>query len=65
MSTSMLEYSKMILTKVSFDHKLFERELIKAVGMLIPTDRDELKAWVIRNFGIQYQRYFTDYNPAL
>ncbi len=65
MATSMLDYCKLILEKVSFDRKLFEKELVKAVGILIPTDREELKGWVVRNFGVQYQRYFTDYTPAL
>lgn len=64
MATSMLEYSKTILQKVSFDHKLFEKELLKALRLLMPTDRDELQAWVVRNFGTQYQRYFTNVNWA-
>ncbi len=64
MSTSMLDYCKVILEKVSFDHKLFEKELRKALSMLIPNDRDELQAWVIRTFGNQYQSFFTNYRLA-
>ena len=33
---SMLEYIKTILQKVSFDKALFEKELAKAINMLIP-----------------------------
>lgn len=64
MATSMLEYSKLILEKVSFDSKLFEKELMKALKMLIPTDREELQSWVIGTFGIQYQSLFTNYRLA-
>jgi hypothetical protein len=64
MATSMLEYSKMILEKVSFDSKLFEKELLKALNMLIPKDRDELQTWVLRTFGLQYQSVFANYSLA-
>ncbi len=64
MATSMLEYSKLILEKVSFDSKLFEKELRKAYKMLIGTDREELQSWVIRTFGPQYQSLFSSYKLA-
>ena len=64
MTNSMLDYSKLILEKVSFDSTLFEKELRKALRMLIPTDREELKSWVIRTFGPQYQSLFTNYKLA-
>lgn len=64
MANTMLDYCKVILEKVSFDRSLFEKELLKAIAMLIPTDRDELKAWVTRNFGAQYQSFFNNYNLA-
>jgi len=64
LATSMLEYSKTILEKVSFDSKLFEKELLKALKMLMPNDRQELQTWVIRTFGLQYQSLFTNYKLA-
>jgi len=46
----MLEYVKTILKKVSFDRKLFEKELKKAIDALIPTEIAELKQWCYENF---------------
>lgn len=63
MSNSMLEYSKTILQKVSFDRALFEKELKKAVKMLVGYDRQELQRWVVNNFGYQYQMYFAEISP--
>ncbi|CAZ94205.1 Conserved hypothetical protein [Zobellia galactanivorans] len=48
----MLEYSKTVLKKVSFDTKLFIKELQKAVTRLLPEEVDELKLWL--------QQYITD-----
>ncbi|MEQ8906200.1 hypothetical protein [Ekhidna sp.] len=45
MRTSFLEYSKIILTKVSFDNSLFKKEFRKALRMLKPHERHELKSW--------------------
>lgn len=50
MKTSMLEYSKMILEKVSFDAQLFEKELKKAFGWLLEKERKELEEWVNMQF---------------
>ena len=33
---SMLKYAKEVLTKVSFDAQLFEKELKKAIKLLVP-----------------------------
>lgn len=63
MANTMLEYSKMILQKVSFDRALFEKELRKAVKMLVGYDRQELQKWVVKNFGYQYQVYFAEISP--
>mgnify|MGYP001032102815 CR=1 FL=1 len=41
-----LEYTKTILQKVSFDPRLFRRELQKALGRLMPRDLKELENWV-------------------
>jgi hypothetical protein len=50
----MLEYVKTILKKVSFDRKLFEKELIKALKVLVPTDLKEFKKWCYEQFGHIY-----------
>jgi len=43
---SMLEYSKIILSKISFDRKLFRKEYKKAFKGLGNDDRLALKNWV-------------------
>jgi hypothetical protein len=43
---SMLEYSKIILSKISFDKKLFRKEYKKAFRYLGSNDRIALKHWV-------------------
>ncbi|CAN5226685.1 hypothetical protein BH09BAC1_BH09BAC1_05870 [soil metagenome] len=64
MTTSMLDYCKVILEKVSFDSILFEKELRKALSMLIPNDRVELQMWVLGTYGNQYQTFFNNYRLA-
>lgn len=51
----MLEYVKTILKKVSFDRRLFEKELKKAIKMLIPTELIEFKEWCYDQFGHVYK----------
>jgi hypothetical protein len=51
----MLEYIKMILDKVSFDSKLFEKELKKGLKELLPVDMKELRNWCYEKFGKIYQ----------
>lgn len=46
----MLIYSKTILRKVSFDARLFQKELAKALNTLSEREAMELKHWVLRNF---------------
>ena len=53
--TNMLEYVKTILKKVSFDSKLFEKELKKAIKTLIQEEIQELKNWCYANFLDQHQ----------
>jgi len=48
---SMLEYIKIILQKVSFDRRLFEKELRKAIRMLMPDEVKRLKLWCYERFG--------------
>ena len=42
----MLEYTKTVLQKVSFDAKLFSKELQKALSRLLPYEIEELKHWL-------------------
>lgn len=46
----MLEYVKLILLKVSFDKKLFEKELVKGLNMLQKEDVLQLKQWCFEQF---------------
>ena len=52
----MLEYFKTILKKVSFDRKLFEKELIKAIKALVKEEVNLLKEWCYRKFGHLYPK---------
>ncbi|MDO1511463.1 hypothetical protein Q2T41_02130 [Maribacter confluentis] len=52
MAISMLEYSKTVLKKVSFDTLLFCKELKKALMTLLPEEVEELKIWL--------EHYITD-----
>ncbi len=52
----MLEYVKTILIKVSFDRKLFEKELKKALRSLVEDEVDELRSWCYSRFGTQYSQ---------
>lgn len=47
----MLEYFKTILSKVSFDKRLFEKELKKAIKSLVPLEILQLKDWCYENYG--------------
>ena len=55
----MLNYVKKVLTKVSFDARLFEKELRKAIKVLIGDDLRELKQWCFARFGNQYGAIIT------
>ena len=46
MSRAMFEYTKAVLSKVSFDVGLFSKELKKAITRLLPREIDELAIWV-------------------
>ena len=52
---NMLEYFKTILAKVSFDRKLFEKELRKAIKSLVAEELEELKMWCYEHFGDIYR----------
>ncbi|MFT5919338.1 MAG: hypothetical protein ACI9FU_001146, partial [Granulosicoccus sp.] len=46
----MLELSKKILQKVSFDRKLFKKELRKSLNWLKPNEHILLKTWCLATF---------------
>lgn len=46
MTRTMLEYTKTVLNKVSFDTKLFCKEVKKAILTLLPEEVEELKLWL-------------------
>lgn len=50
----MLNYFKTILSRVSFDARLFEKELRKAIKALIAEELQELKNWCYANFGNEH-----------
>ncbi len=54
-----LAYVKMILEKVSFDAKLFEKELRKAIKTLTLEDVKFLKGWCFEQFGKHYAKLIT------
>ena len=47
MARAMLEYTKTILNKVSFDVTLFCKEVQKAVQRLLPHELEELKSFIL------------------
>lgn len=47
MARAMLEYTKTVLKKVSFDATLFCREVQKAVERLLPYELEELKVFIL------------------
>ena len=51
----MLEYCKTILERVSFDARLFEKELRKAIRQLLADELRELRQWCYATFRSQYQ----------
>ncbi len=46
MARAMLDYTKTVLKKVSFDTKLFCKEVKKAISRLQPGEIEELKIWL-------------------
>ena len=52
----MLDYAKMILLKVSFNKALFEKELRKALKMLMPTELPDFRSWCYQEFARVYRK---------
>jgi hypothetical protein len=47
----MYEMSKKVLSRVSFDRRLFRKELLKFKQWLKPKESRMLKAWCLATFG--------------
>ncbi|MFD0700932.1 hypothetical protein [Myroides pelagicus] len=43
---AMFDYTRLVLENVSFDPKLFYKELSKAINYLLPYDVEQLSKWV-------------------
>lgn len=56
----MLEMSKTVLKKVSFDRKLFKKELTKCRRWLKQEEMLLLKAWCIATFGSTHMDLIMD-----
>jgi len=56
----MLEYVKTILVKVSFDVRLFEKELRKAFKVLVKRDLVLLRTWCYEKFTASIYRRIID-----
>lgn len=50
----MLEYCKIILSKVSFDGNLFEKELVKAISNLAFVELKVFQRWCYHRFAHIY-----------
>lgn len=50
----MLELSKDVLQKVSFDHLLFKKELTKSLQWINQTDAESLRKWCLEMYGNKY-----------
>ena len=51
----MLQYFKTILVKVSFHPEIFEKELKKALSILLPSEVNEFKDWCYSQFGVSHE----------
>lgn len=56
MKVAMVAYTKNILESVSFDPKLFSKELEKALKMLLPYEIEQLYEWLL---------HYTNQKPEL
>lgn len=61
----MLEYVKTILLKVSFDKRLFEKELRKALNLLMPAEIKEFRDWCYGKFSNRYEPVLNKYFISL
>ena len=52
----MLDYAQMILLKVSFNKALFEKELRKALKVLMPAEVPDFRSWCYQQFARVYRK---------
>ena len=52
----MLDYVKTILLKVSFNKALFEKELRKALKVLVPAEVPDFRTWCYQQFSRLYRK---------
>lgn len=57
---SMLELSKQVLKRVSFDKALFRKELSKAIRWINPNEKPLLKVWCLSTFSPVYRDVIQD-----
>jgi hypothetical protein len=50
----MLEYCKLILSKIRFDKRLFRKEYRKALSYLKPNEHEALREWVRKDLDEQH-----------
>lgn len=50
----MIEYAQTVLPNVSENPKLFAKELSKCLSWAEGPEKEELRRWVIANYGIVY-----------
>ena len=55
----MLEMTKLVLQRVSFDSHLFKKELLKALKWLKKEEAIALQAWCIATFGNEFAALFS------
>ncbi|MGI4875473.1 MAG: hypothetical protein ACRYFX_30325 [Janthinobacterium lividum] len=64
----MLDYTKIILLKVSFSKALFEKELRKALPRILPAEVDAFMTWCYEQFSRLYwvvlNRVFAQHSAA-
>jgi len=62
----MLEQTKLVLANVSFDFRLFRKELVKAVKWLNPSEIEALKDWCYQNFSDKFNEIASELlNPQI
>lgn len=57
----MLEYTEKILQNVSFDVRLFQKEIEKAMLVLNPREISLLGSWLKRNYSEKYPEVVSEY----
>lgn len=61
--TDAIEYNKLILSKVSFNGELFERELYKALRDMLPQNRFALLEWCSHSFSSIHYKVIRKFIP--